>query len=395
MRATGNRIAVDPVQRIDLPMDRMRWSVLVSAAVAACWILWRAAASGVPVHAANAVVVHDIRVVLAASDLDRLRANPRTDVDAVVTVDGHSLTGVTVHVKGSTGSFRPVEDRPGLTLRFDRSDSDQRGLGHRTLHLNNSVEDASLLQEQLGAALFRIAGVPAPEVGHARVTLNGKSRGLYVWVAGLDPEFLKDGFGATTARSLGEDDRLPRLQELLTDADLNRRWLRLQDILDIDRCVSFLAMEVILGHRDGYYLARNNFRLIEESTGGRLAFLPHGMDQLFGPADLLWMPVAGGPVARALLETPEGRQLYERRVWRLFQESGDEAAWIHRLDVAGDRLIAGLNRGERKVVVPAIEEVRERMRRRYRNLAQQLAGAKVGSVQGTHSNIPPNLSESK
>ena len=392
MHAVDNRVAV---QRSPPTGRRFGWAPLVLATIAAGWMSLFAAPTGVPGRPADDPVLHDVRVVVTAGDLDRLRANPRKDVDGVVTMDGHSFPGIRLHVKGSTGSFRPVDDRPGLTLRFDRVESGRRGLGHRTLHLNNSVEDPSLLQEQLGAAFFRRAGVPASEVGHARVMLNGSPRGLYVWVAGLDPEFLSESLGGDHARSLGQDDRVPRLQEILTDTDLNRRWLRLESVLDRDRCLSFLAMEVILGHRDGYFLARNNFRLVEESAGGRLVFLPHGMDQLFGPADLPWQPFAGGPVARAILETPEGRQRYERRFRELFKESGDETAWIGRLDAARDRLVVGLNRGEKKVVVPAIDELRERMRQRYRNLVQQLATRGFESAAETGKGAARNSGESK
>ena len=36
------------------------------------------------------------------------------------------------------------------------------------------------------------------------------------------------------------------------------------------------------GHRDGYCLARNNFRVYHDVDSGRFVFFPHGMDVLFG-----------------------------------------------------------------------------------------------------------------
>ena len=74
-----------------------------------------------------------------------------------------------------------------------------------------------------------------------------------------------------------------------------------------------MAMEVIAGHRDGYCLARNNFRIYRDSGTGKILFFPHGMDQLFGIANNLIEPKMSGFVARGLLETPQGRQAYRER----------------------------------------------------------------------------------
>lgn len=41
-------------------------------------------------------------------------------------------------------------------------------------------------------------------------------------------------------------------------------------------------MEVMLGHRDGYCLARNNHRVYHDLDSGKMVLFPHSTDQLFG-----------------------------------------------------------------------------------------------------------------
>ncbi len=97
---------------------------------------------------------------------------------------------VAIHLKGSIGSFRDVDDKPDLTLDFNRFNARQKFHGLRRIHLNNSVEDPSYCNELLGSELFRAAGIPAPRVAHAVVTLNGRRLGLYVLKEGFTEDFL-------------------------------------------------------------------------------------------------------------------------------------------------------------------------------------------------------------
>ena len=285
--------------------------------------------------------LHQVRLNIATGDLDALRKVPRGYVPATVTLDGEVCRNVAVHLKGATGSFRPVDDKPGLTLSFDRFRPGTRFRGLRKLHLNNSVEDPAYVNEFIGAELFRAAGVPAPRVSLAWVELNGRVLGAYVLKEGFAEEFLAGYFRRTDGNfydtDLGHDinqrmrrsggrgeaqeqSDLEKLTLAAEERDLALRWDRLEHTLDLDRFVNFLVMEVMIGHRDGYSLARNNFRIYHDMDSGRLMFFPHGMDQLFGKADLPWEPHFAGLVARAVMETPNGRRQYRDRFLKLFNQ---------------------------------------------------------------------------
>jgi hypothetical protein len=345
------------------------------------WLAWNLIAPVLWASELSSIPVHTIRITADAASVGQLRASPREDVSARVSIDDRPGQSVRIHLKGSTGSFSTVDDRPGLTVRFDREDSSQRGLGHRTLHLNNSVEDPSLLQEAFAATVFREAGIPAPEVGHARILWNGTERGLYVVVAGWDPEFFATAFPGRAVRRLKEGDTLPAVDALLKQlaSEQGQTWAQLQRVVEVDSCLRYLAVEGIFGHRDGYLAAGNNHRLVEVGDPARMMILPHGMDQFVGTPEFPWRPAASGAVARAVLSSTEGRARYEQKVTELLNRFGGEAAWLSRLNALAAQFESGLTPAEAKRVNPAREALRERLRERYQGLIRQRAAVETST----------------
>ena len=65
----------------------------------------------------------------------------RPSVPATVREGNLAWTNVSIHLKGSLGSFRPVSDKPALTLNFDKLAEKQRFHGLQKISLNNSVQD--------------------------------------------------------------------------------------------------------------------------------------------------------------------------------------------------------------------------------------------------------------
>jgi len=100
---------------------------------------------------------------------------------------GPGVPDVALHLKGSAGSFRPVDDKPGLTLILSRGESGGRFHGLRKFHLNNSVQDPTYLSEAVSGGLFRAAGVPAARAAHAVVELNGRKLGFLRHYGGDGP----------------------------------------------------------------------------------------------------------------------------------------------------------------------------------------------------------------
>jgi hypothetical protein len=192
--------------------------------------------------------------------------------------------------------------------------------------------------------LFEAAGVPAPRTDHVTVLLNGRDLGLYVLAEGWGKPFLRRHFaevggnlydggfvqditGELTVNSgdfPGDRSDLDALLAAATEPEPTRRLQRLASVLDLERFLSFLAMEIMTCHWDGYALNRNNYRLFHDRESGRMVFLPHGMDQMFGvfrsSPDSPILPPVQGLVAHAFLTTPGASGRYFDRLARLREE---------------------------------------------------------------------------
>ena len=121
------------------------------------------------------------------------------------------------------------------------------------------------MTELLCGELFRAAGVPAARTTHARVELNGRDLGLYVLKEGFTKTFLRryfknpDGnlFDGGFLREISEPLQkmsgnetnghapLRALVAAAEELDPRKRLERLERVLDVDRFLSFIAMESI------------------------------------------------------------------------------------------------------------------------------------------------------
>jgi spore coat protein CotH len=294
--------------------------------------------------------VPTIRIDIPKEGMDVLRrynwrwgggVEGRQSVRATVTEGARIYTNVALHLKGAAGSFRPIDANPALTLNFDKFVKDQSFHGVEKFSLNNSVQDPSYVSEQLCRELFEAAGVPVPRATHAKVVLNGRDLGLYVLTEGFNKQFLKRYFKNTKgnlydggflkditehlATNSGDNPKdqsdLKALAAAALEPNPATRWARLQKVLDVDRFISLIAMEVLLVHWDGYAMNKNNYRVFDDLGSGKMVFMPHGVDQMFGVMrvgpDLPIFPPMEGMVAQALVQTLEGRQQYLSRMTNL------------------------------------------------------------------------------
>jgi len=280
----------------------------------------------------------DFQFHLTRSNLTALEHRPREYTPVAVTINGVQFTNVGVKLKGAAGSFRSVDDRPALTLSFNRYVEGRRLFGLRRLHLNNSVQDPSLLNEYVGSALFRAAGVPTPRVAWATVRFNDDQLGVYVLKEAFEKEFLRcfftkpdgnlydGGFLTDVDRPLERDSGYgpsdhSDLRDLAAVAQVRdgaERWKKLQEVLDVDRFVTYAALSVMLVDWDGYPLNRNNYRVYFNPEDGRAVFMPHGMDQLLQRTYLELDQGWSGLMAWAVFSTDPGQALYEARCRQVF-----------------------------------------------------------------------------
>lgn len=261
----------------------------------------------------------------------------REQVKATVREGGKVYKDVALQLKGAAGSFRPIHENPALTLNFDKFVDGQTFHGLDKLSLNNSVQDYTFISEQFCREIFLKAGVPTPRATHATVELNGRDLGLYVLVQGWNKRFLKLHFDKTggnlydggflkdidqeldTNSGDNPEDQSDRiaLVEAANEKDLSARRERLEKVLDMDRFITFVALDIMLWNWDGYAQNRNNYRLFSDRSSGKMVFMPHGLDQMFWKPDGPILPNVNGLVARSVFQVPEFREKYFARVKEL------------------------------------------------------------------------------
>jgi hypothetical protein len=335
-----------------------------------------------------------LQLEIPAQEMKSLRSRPREYVKATLREGTNILRDIGIRLKGAS-SFQPLDQKPAFTLNCDKFVFGQRFNGLSKFYLNNSLEDPTYVNEKLGSELFSAMGVPAPRVSHALVELNGKRVGLYVLKEGFAPEFLSRYFDRTEGNlfepvpgvapdvtdamelNSGEEPLETagpkRLARAAGEPDLAQRWIALRNALDIDRFIAFVAMEVLSGHRDGYSLARNNYRLYHDPTSRRFVFMPDGMDQLFGRADFPVRPNMAGVVAKAVLETPEGSQAYSQSLEMALAKCFKADAMTNRVHAWIAAIAPQLPRGEAKTLQTEAADLCERIRQRVAFVERQLA----------------------
>jgi len=339
--------------------------------------------------------VHEFEITLTPGALQSLRSDPRHFVSADLGVDQVNYTEVALHLKGQVGSFRTIDDKAAFTIDFCKlSKNGHRLDGLRRIHLNNSVEDPSYATQKLASDLFREAGVPAQRVAHALVRLNGKPLGTYLLLEGFTEDFLScyfqnpgpDLFEPDEGHDLDQPlkrmsvqsavpsrGNLGELTAAALEKDPGTRWTRLSQLLDVDRFATFMALEVMLCHRDGYTLARNNFRLYYDIPTGKWVFFPQDMDQLLGKPELPWKPRTAGLVATAVLNCPAGAEAYSRTFREVFTDRLDSKLLAQRIDRIIAPLRARVPSGEFAQIRAEAEQVKQRIAARGANLLQQLS----------------------
>jgi len=326
-------------------------------------------------------------ITFAPAEIQNLRDNPRTPVQATVTVGTNRFEKVLVHVKGSAGSTRSVDDNPALTLNFDKLIPGQRFSGLDKIHLNNSVQDPSLLSEQLGRHLYEKLGIPTARATQALVSFDGRELGPYVLKEGYNRSFLRrhypdpsgnfydGGFVRDIDQDLDRDTGdgpldykdLQKLRDAANLSDLRRREAALDAILEVDRFITESALQALLVDWDGYGYNRNNYRIYFEPRTGKATFQPHGMDQLLGNIGKDLELPGGGLLSRQLFDVPAYRDRFYAKIDQLLKDVFTKETLDAHFKRVGTRLmplVQSLPQDQREWRTEAIHSFQDRAFRR-------------------------------
>jgi hypothetical protein len=221
---------------------------------------------------------------------------------ADITLDGSTIKNVGIRTKGFIGSLNP--ERPSLKVKFDEYVDQSPIQGLDRLTLNNNVQDESLASQYLTYTLYNKAGVPAPRINHATVTVNGEYLGVYAHVESVRGPFIRRHFGdysgelyegtiadfypkavenieAKNKQSKKKRTQAVKLAEILETKE-SFKLEEAEKCVNIDQFLKFWAMETLLGFWDGYTNNQNNYYAYSSpKDNGRFHFVPWGADGAF------------------------------------------------------------------------------------------------------------------
>ena len=330
-----------------------------------------------------------------------LAKDPRNSVKATIIEGDTVYPDVGVHLRGGLGSFRPVDDKAGFTIKMNKFGKEQTFHGMEKWHLSNSAQDGSYLSLLISNEMLRAAGVPAPRIGHAVVTVNGQLRGFYCVQEGFDSNFLKRSFKNADGNFydggfLKDVDQQIELVRTKTDvkdwADLKalvaaarepdpqKRFTQLEKLLDMDLFISGFCIQAILGDWDGYVFNRNNYRIYHDPKRDKIIFIPSGLDQEFGNADQgPLVPPMKGMIAIAVFNTPEGKARYLKRMEEINKTIMDTEKWLKQLDELQARLQPEIAKVDPKAGADypnQLKRIRDFFNIRPKSIERQLKAAK-------------------
>lgn len=266
--------------------------------------------------------LQEVRLFMNARDLRRLRDRYGENTYYPADLEWRSVrvSNIAVRVRG-TASRSPT--KPSLSVDFNRYIRGQRFLGLRSLVIDNSLQDRSLIRERTSMAFIARQGYPAPRESFARVYINNEYQGLYTLVEAVDEEFLartqgdasgylfeykylRPYFGEYLGDNLEPYRRLFEAQthELEPDStlyspirdlfrevnqELDNVWRdRVSQYIDLSQLVSHVAIETFLTENDGFLgpAGMTNFYLYRPANQTVHTLLPWDRDTTFFQIDL-------------------------------------------------------------------------------------------------------------
>jgi|APGre2960657444_1045066.scaffolds.fasta_scaffold08904_2 hypothetical protein len=338
----------------------------------------------------------------------QLQKEPRKYVKASLTIDGTVHPEVGIRLRGGAGSFRQITDKAGFTIDMNKFDGKEKFHGMDKWHVANSVQDGSYLSELLCGELFRAAGVPAARIHHATVSFNGQLRGFYYLKEGYSGLFIKRHFQNTdgnfydggflrdidqpldiinTRTDVKDRADLKVLIAAAREPDLQKRYERLEKLLDMDQFISGFVVQTIIGDWDGYAFNRNNYRVYHDPKLDKISFIPSGLDQEFrNPVTgSVYPPTAPSPwagkvqpqglIAQAIFSTPQGKVKFLHRLEEINRTLMEPAIWLKRIDELQARVqpaLAKVDAGAGKNYPHQLWRIRQFFTVRQQSIQRQL-----------------------
>lgn len=147
--------------------------------------------------------VHQADVEISEEDYSDLTERPQdlTPYSATIRIDGGEAQNALLSLKERTAlSPSASKDAERYSYEIDFSGAQDGGTYQELdgFSLNDVITDATFMKEYISYAIMREAGVNAPLVSYAVLTVNGEEKGLFVVVENVGDSFLRRTCGSST-----------------------------------------------------------------------------------------------------------------------------------------------------------------------------------------------------
>lgn len=291
--------------------------------------------------------VNEIDIQISEEDWTDMLENPLEEEYHVadVVINGETISNVAIRTKGNnslTSVASSDSDRYSFKIDFDYYNDGENYYGLKKLNLNNNYGDSSYMREYISYKIMEAMGIPVPGCNYAHITINGEEWGLYLAVEAIDEVFLDRNFDDSTGDLYKPDgigaDLVYRSDDISEYTGLNLKTNEetsdgsailalmkalesgegLEDVLDVDEVLRYLAANVALANYDSYLGGTtHNYYLYEQD--GVFTMLPWDYNYSFGgfgggevdiyePAN---NTMGGGGGRGGQMEVPEDMELPE------------------------------------------------------------------------------------
>lgn len=305
----------------------------------------------------------------------------KTEIPATVTINGEVFDSVGIRFKGNT-SYMNVQNsqKKSFNVSLDSWVDGQDIEGYNTLNFNNSFEDESFLREVVFLHQIR-KHIPASKGNFIRLNINGANWGLYPNIQQLNQDFYKEWFlsndgtnwradaastggggggggaqwgdGTAALNYLGADTALYQSKYTLKSSTKLNPWTDLvtvcdklnntpsanleavlNDYMDVDRTLWFLASEIAFCDDDSYvYKGKMDYYVYREAETGRT--VPQEFDgnsSFYTQGVTSWGPFYNAnkvnyPLLNKLLAVPALRQRYLAHMRTIIAEELDTVSF--------------------------------------------------------------------
>lgn len=230
---------------------------------------------------------------------------------ATVTINGVVFDSCGVQFKGNSSYNAPGNKKP-FKINFNEYKSGQKFDGLKTINLNNSMKDPTLMREKIFYDFMHRNGFTSPRATYAKLYLNGQYWGLYTLVEQVSKTFLENRFfndagnlfkgdPQGTLQWLGQaDSSYYKKYELKTNEDSNY-WGDLKNLIDkinntlsaqfydsLEKVINTTsvingwAANIVFSNLDSYQGSGHNYYLYHNTATGKFEWIVWDCNETFG-----------------------------------------------------------------------------------------------------------------